>query len=218
MNISYDQISESMFFVEGPTLTIESRSIGDPRIIIENSVTEDKDLFEDSSSDSVDDEESVIIEFFRVWQTVIISMIVILFGSIGVVKAIQYRLEQDRKRFGLPQEEDTETAGEWMSKFIKKSKPKIFVESEIIDVEDFESDFKSKSGKKEANPTVVPSKFDIKVASKSLDKAMTEDALDDIVELADNISEEKGMHPKNSELINDDFESRFSKLNKGKNK
>ncbi len=218
MNISYDQISESMFFVEGPTLTIESRSIGDPRIIIENSVTEDKDLFEDSSSDSADVEESVIIEFFRVWQTVIISMIVILFGSIGVVKAIQYRLEQDRKRFGLPQEEDTETAGEWMSKFIKKSKPKIFVESEIIDVEDFESDFKSKSGKKEANPTVVPSKFDIKVASKSLDKAMTEDALDDIVELADNISEEKGMHPKNSDLINDDFESRFSKLNKGKNK
>lgn len=218
MNISYDQISESMFFVEGPTLTIESRSIGDPRIIIENSVTEDKDLFEDSSSDSADDEESVIIEFFRVWQTVIISMIVILFGSIGVVKAIQYRLEQDRKRFGLPQEEDTETAGEWMSKFIKKSKPKIFVESEIIDVEDFESDFKSKSGKKEVSPTIVPSKFDIKVASKSLDKAMTEDALDDIVELADNISEEKGIHPKNSELINDDFESRFSKLNKGKNK
>ena len=218
MNISYDQISESMFFVEGPTLTIESRSIGDPRIIIENSVTEDKDLFEDSSSGSADDEESAIIEFFRVWQTVIISMIVILFGSIGVVKAIQYRLEQDRKRFGLPQEEDTETAGEWMSKFIKKSKPKIFVESEIIDVEDFESDFKSKSGKKEVNPTIVPSKFDIKVASKSLDKAMTEDALDDIVELADNISEEKGMHPKNSELINDDFESRFSKLNKGKNK
>jgi len=218
MNISYDQISESMFFVEGPTLTIESRSIGDPRIIIENSVTEDKDLFEDSSSGSADDEESVIIEFFRVWQTVIISMIVILFGSIGVVKAIQYRLEQDRKRFGLPQEEDTETAGEWMSKFIKKSKPKIFVESEIIDVEDFESDFKSKSGKKEVDPTVVPSKFDIKVASKSLDKAMTEDALDDIVELADNISEEKGIHPKNSELINDDFESRFSKLNKGKNK
>ena len=218
MNISYDQISESMFFVEGPTLTIESRSIGDPRIIIENSVTEDKDLFEDSSSGSADDEESAIIEFFRVWQTVIISMIVILFGSIGVVKAIQYRLEQDRKRFGLPQEEDTETAGEWMSKFIKKSKPKIFVESEIIDVEDFESDFKSKSGKKEVNPTIVPSKFDIKVASKSLDKAMTEDALDDIVELADNISEEKGIHPKNSELINDDFESRFSKLNKGKNK
>ena len=67
-------------------------------------------------------------------------MIVILFGSIGVVKAIQYRLEQDRKRFGLPQEEDTEIAGEWMSKFINKSKPKIFVESEIIDVEDFESD------------------------------------------------------------------------------
>lgn len=218
MNISYDQISESMFFVEGPTLIIESRSIGDPRIIIENSVTEDKDLFEDSSSGSADDEESVIIEFFRVWQTVIISMIVILFGSIGVVKAIQYRLEQDRKRFGLPQEEDTETAGEWMSKFIKKSKPKIFVESEIIDVEDFESDFKSKSGKKEVNPTIEPSKFDIKVASKSLDKAMTEDALDDIVELADNISEEKGIHPKNSELINDDFESRFSKLNKGKNK
>jgi len=218
MNISYDQISESMFFVEGPTLTIESRSIGDPRIIIENSVTEDKDLFDDLSSDSADDEQSVIIEFFRVWQTVIISMIVILFGSIGVVKAIQYRLEQDRKRFGLPQEEDTETAGEWMSKFIKKSKPKIFVESEIIDVEDFESDFKSKSGKKKVNPTIVPSKFDIKVASKSLDKAMTEDTLDDIVELADNISEEKGIHPKNSELINDDFESRFSKLNKGKNK
>ena len=217
MNISYDEISQTMFFVEGPTLSIEARSIRDPRIIFENSITEDKDLFKQELDDeNNEDRDSAIIEFFRVWQTVIISLVVIIFGSIGVVKAIQYRLEQDRKRLGLPVEEGGETAGEWMSKFIKKSEPKIFVESETIDSKGFESDFMSKSKEKVQNMKDSPSKYDIKVASNSLDKAMTEDALEDIVELADDITNDKEIHPQNSNLDNDDFESRFSKLGRAK--
>jgi len=214
MNISYDEISQTMFFVEGPTLTIEARSIRDPRIIFENSVTEEQDLFKQEVSNSNNDDGSVIIEFFRVWQTVIISLIVIIFGCIGVVKAIQFRIEQDRKRLGLPQEEDEETAGEWMTKFIKKSEPKIFVESETIDSVGFESDFLSRSNKKEKISEKSTSRFDVKIASKSLDKAMTEDALDDIVELADDINAEKEIHPQNYNLDKDDFESRLSKLGK----
>ena len=66
MNISYDEISQTMFFVEGPTLTIEARSIRDPRIIFENSVTEEQDLFKQEVSNSNNDDGSVIIEFFRV--------------------------------------------------------------------------------------------------------------------------------------------------------
>jgi hypothetical protein len=147
---------------------------------------------------------------------VIISLVVIIFGSIGVVKAIQYRLEQDRKRLGLPSEEDTPTAGEWMLKFMKKTETKIFIESETIDSKGFESDFMSKSKAKEPLKTNTTSKFDIKMASNSLDKAMTEEALDDIVELADDINIEKEIHPQNSNLNEDSFESRLSKLGKRK--
>jgi hypothetical protein len=43
---------------------------------------------------------------------------------------------------------------------------------------------------------------------------MTEEALDDIVELADDISIEKEIHPQNSNLNEDSFESRLSKLGK----
>ena len=217
MNISYDEISQTMFFIEGPTLSIEARSIRDPRIIYEKSITEDKDLFQENL-DNANNEDggSIIIEFFRVWQTVIISLVVIIFGSIGVVKAIQYRLEQDRKRLGLPSEEDTPTAGEWMSKFMKKTETKIFIESETIDSKGFESDFMNKSKPKEPLKTNTTSKFDIKMASDSLDKAMTEDALDDIVELADDINIEKEIHPQNSNLNEDGFESRLSKLGKRK--
>ena len=217
MNISYDDISQTMFFIEGPTLSIEARSIRDPRIIFEKSITEDRDLFKEEMDDTSNDERgSIIIEFFRVWQTVIICLVVIIFGSIGVVKAIQYRLEQDRKRLGLPAEEDVSTAGEWMSKFIKKSETKIFVESETIDSRGFKSDFMSKSKQKEPVQINTASKFDIKIASNSLDRAMTEDALDDIVELADDITIEKEIHPQNSNLGEDGFESRLSKLGKRK--
>ena len=45
---------------------------------------------------------------------------------------------------------------------------------------------------------------------------MTEDALDDIVELADDITIEKEIHPQNSNLGEDGFESRLSKLGKRK--
>ena len=206
---SYDEISEDMFFLEGPTLLIEARSIRDPRIIFEKSITEERDLFQEISENSNEKEGSKIIEFFRIWQTVIISLIVIMFGSIGVVKAIQYRLEQDRKRLWLPLEEDEQTAGEWMSKFIKKPETKVFVESETIDSRGFKSDFVSKSRHKEPNKNNSSSKFDIKIASNSLDKAMTKDALDDIVELADDITMEKVIHPQNTNLNEDSFESRL---------
>ena len=118
---------------------------------------------------------------------------------------------------GLPLEEDEQTAGEWMSKFIKKPETKVFVESETIDSRGFESNFRSKSEQKEPNKNNSSSKFDIKVASNSLDKAMTKDALDDIVELADDITMEKVIHPQNTNLNEDSFESRLSKLGKRKN-
>ena len=114
-------------------------------------------------------------------------------------------------------EEDEQTAGEWMSKFIKKPETKVFVESETIDSRGFKSDFMSKSKQKESIKNNSSSKFDIKIASNSLDKAMTKDALDDIVELADDISMEKEIHPQNSNLNEDAFESRLSKLGKRKN-
>jgi hypothetical protein len=156
-------------------------------------------LFADkgNANQNKNNEESIIIEFFKTWQTVILSLVVILFGSIGVVKAIQYRLEEDRKRLGLPLEE-SETVNDWVSKFTKKSKPKVIVESQTIDSEGFEKKFIKKPNDVDIIDKTGPSKFAVEKASLSLDKAITEDTLNDIVELAD------------------EFESRMSKLGQNK--
>ncbi len=219
MNISYDEISQSTFYAENPTLFIEARSIRDPRIIFEGSVSESEDLFLEKDCGECNDEngkESIFIEFFRTWQTVILSLIVILFGSIGVVKAIQYRLEEDRKRLGLPDEE-SETVNDWMSRFTESKKPKVIVESTTIDSKGFENEFKKKSKEKEITNKNGPSKFVVEKASSSLDKAITDNALGDIVELADDLAMDKNIHPENSRLEEmDEFESRISKLKKGK--
>tara|TARA_B110000196_G_C21153124_1_gene671116 strand:- start:3096 stop:5990 length:2895 start_codon:yes stop_codon:yes gene_type:complete len=217
MNISYDEISESMFNIEKPTLTIEARSIRDPRIIFQGSESEDNDLFRDTGVSTDNDKNSKIIEFFRIWQTVIISLIVVLFGSIGVVKAIQYRLKEDRKRMGLPIEE-SETVNDWMLGFTKKTNLKVNIESITIDSKGFEEEFIQKSKVRNIVDKVGPSKFRVEKASSSLDRAMTEDALDDIVELADDFSLDRNIHPNNKLLEKrDEFESRISKLEK-KNK
>ena len=212
MNISYDKISESMFDTERPTLIIEARSIRDPRIIFQGSESEDKDLFLDKGVLNENNKEPIFIEFFRIWQTVILSMIVIFFGSVGVVKAIQYRLKEDRKRLGLPVEEN-DTVNDWMLGFTKKTNLKVIIDSETIDSKGFEKEFIQKSKEKKIEEKIGPTKFRVEKASSSLDKAMTEEALNDIVELADDFSVEKNIHPDNQLLEKrNDFESRISKL------
>ncbi len=212
MNLSYDEISQSSFYEESPTISIEARSIRDPRIIFEGSESELEDLFlEKDCQDCSDNKESVIIEFFRIWQTVIISLVVILFGSIGVVKAIQYRLEEDRKRLGLPIDVD-ETANDWMSRFTKKSQPIVIIESQTIDSDGFAKGFVKKSDEEIIKNKLGSSRFQIEKASKSLDKSITDNTLDDIVELADNLSDKENLHPDNILFEEQKFESRISKL------
>ena len=60
------------------------------------------------------------------------------------------------------------------------------------------------------------SKFLIEKASESLDKAMIDDTLDDIVELAEDLTEDRSIHPSNLLLEEQDFESRISNLRKNK--
>ena len=217
MNLSYDEISQSMFDIEKPTISIEARSIRDPRIIFEGSESELENLFieKDCGDCGNIDQESVFIDLLRTWQTVIISLVVILFGSIGVVKAIQYRLEEDRKRMGLPIEE-SENVNDWMARFTKKSEPKVIIESQTIDSEGFAKGFTKKSEEKVTNNKLGTSKFLIEKASESLDKAMIDDTLDDIVELAEDLTEDRSIHPSNLLLEEQDFESRISNLRKNK--
>jgi hypothetical protein len=85
-----------------------------------------------------------------------------------------------------------------VSKFTKKSKPKVIVESQTIDSEGFEKKFIKKPNDVDLIDKTGPSKFAVEKASLSLDKAITEDTLNDIVELAD------------------EFESRMSKLGQNK--
>ena len=218
MNLSYDQMSQSSFYTQNPSISLEARSIRDPRIIFEGFESETEDLFlEKNCGDcNKENQESVFIEFLRTWQTVILSLVVIIFGSIGVVKAIQYRLEEDRKRLGLP-EDDSETVNDWMSRFTKKTEIKVTIENETIDSEGFAKKFTKKPEDIPTTKKITPSKFLIEKAGSSLDKSIVSDTLDDIVELAEDFTTNKKIHPNNIKLHeNDDFESRISKLKQDK--
>ena len=124
-------------------------------------------------------------------------------------------LEEDRKRMGLPIEE-SENVNDWMARFTKKSEPKVIIESQTIDSEGFAKGFTKKSEEKVTNNKLGSSKFLIEKASESLDKAMIDDTLDDIVELAENLTEDRSIHPSNLLLEEQDFESRISNLRKNK--
>ncbi len=218
MNLSYDEMSQSSFYVQNPFISLEARSIRDPRIIFEGTESETEDLFLVKNCEDCDkgNQESAFLEFFRTWQTVILSLVVITFGSIGVVKAIQYRLEEDRKRLGLPKDE-SETVNDWMSRFTKKTEIKVVIENETIDSEGFAKKFVKKSEDISQTGKNPPSKFLIEKAGSSLDKSIVSDTLDDIVELAEDFTANKKIHPNNINLKdNDDFESRISRLKKDK--
>ena len=83
MNLSYDQMSQSSFYTQNPSMSLEVRSIRDPRIIFEGFESETEDLFlEKNCGDCIkENQESAFIEFLRTWQTVILSLVVIIFGS-----------------------------------------------------------------------------------------------------------------------------------------
>jgi hypothetical protein len=218
MNLSYDQMSQSSFYTQNPSMSLEVRSIRDPRIIFEGFESETEDLFlEKNCGDCIkENQESAFIEFLRTWQTVILSLVVIIFGSIGVVKAIQYRLEEDRKRLGLP-EDESETMNDWMSRFTKKTEIKVIIENETIDSEDFAEKFVKKSEDTHTTEKTAPSKFLIEKAGSSLDKSIVSDTLEDIVELAEDFTTNKKIHPNNIKLQEkDDFESRISRLKQDK--
>jgi hypothetical protein len=125
-------------------------------------------------------------------------------------------LEEDRKRLGLP-EDDSETVNDWMSRFTKKTEIKVTIENETIDSEGFAKKFTKKPEDIPTTKKITPSKFLIEKAGSSLDKSIVSDTLDDIVELAEDFTTNKKIHPNNIKLHeNDDFESRISKLKQDK--
>jgi hypothetical protein len=90
---------------------------------------------------------------------------------------------------------------------------KVVIDSQTIDSKGFENEFIEKSKGRKIESKVGPSKFRVDRAGDSLDKVITEEALNDIVELADDFSEEKYIHPDNRLLgEKNEFESRISKL------
>ena len=196
------------------TLTIEAHSMRDPRISF--TATDSATIGGVSSgNENSDEEESQILEWLQSWHTVILSIMVIILGSIGVALAIKYRLKEDRKRLGLPSEEEN-IVENWMEKYSKKEGGmKVSIESPQQDASEFATEFIEKSGGLTDRIRSAPAPQIIDKASHALDQAMTEDALDDIVEIADDFNEGELIHPDNVMLdVDEEFESRISKLSK----
>ena len=104
-----------------------------------------------------------------------------------------------------------------MSRFTKKTDIKVVIENETIDSEGFAKKFVKKSEDISQTGKNAPSKFLIEKAGSSLDKSIVSDTLDDIVELAEDFTANKKIHPNNINLQdNDNFESRISRLKKDK--
>lgn len=196
------------------TLTIEAHSMRDPRISF--TATDSATIGGVENGDIHSDvEESKILKWLQSWHTVILSILVIIVGSIGVAMAIKYRLKEDRKRLGLPSEDDGNVEN-WMEKYSKKErKMKVSIESSQQDANEFATKFIEKSGGLTERIRSAPTPQIVDKASHALDRAITEDALDDIVEIADDLNEDGLIHPDNVMLdIEDDFESRISRLSK----
>jgi hypothetical protein len=220
------QIGESVTFTawmivpdEAPvdtsaTLTIEAHSMRDPRISF--TATDSATIGGVGSGDGHSDvEESKILKWLQSWHTVILSILVIIVGSIGVAMAIKYRLKEDRKRLGLPSEDDGNIEN-WMETYSKKERiMKVSIESPQQDASEFATKFIEKSGGLTEKIRSAPAPQIVDEAGHTLDRAMTEDALDDIVEIADDLNEGELIHPDNVMLdLEDDFESRISRLSK----
>jgi hypothetical protein len=103
-----------------------------------------------------------------------------------------------------------------METYSKKERiMKVSIESPQQDASEFATKFIEKSGGLTEKIRSAPAPQIVDEAGHTLDRAMTEDALDDIVEIADDLNEGELIHPDNVMLdLEDDFESRISRLSK----
>jgi len=139
------------------TIEIEMHSELDPSIFITNqSSYEYKGSGWDTNQNNTRSEDDIFAKIETVWLNwhhVFISIVIILVGSIGLFKAVEYRQRKDAEWDTLHHNEEVvpEKPEDWMDKFDSKEEKNIpVVASPGISADVFEATFKLKSSPKAA--------------------------------------------------------------------
>ena len=198
-------------------ITIEIRSIRDPSVIL---VEEHSGIIEgapnlENNQDS-DNNHSTFTEFMQRWLQTILIVLISIIGSIGVVIAIRYRIEEDRRKLSSNEPKVViEEASDWMAKFEDNEDEETeIIVSPTTDFDSFRDEFLGKSGDHSRSPTKGPDEGVISNAREVLEDAFVEDTLIDTIEIADQIKEDIQIHPENSILETDHFSKRLGRLSR----
>ena len=198
-------------------ITVEIRSVRDPSFTQKEEHTgliqgTNNPFNEPDSQDS----DSKFTQFLQRWLQTIIIVFISMVGSIGVVIAIRYRINEDRRRMKINEPQVViEEASDWMAKFEENKE----VEDEIIvspttDFESFREKFLEKSGDHSRTPSEGPSKDLTSSARDILDDAFVEDTLKETIDIAERIKNGTEIHPDNSILGKDGFSERLGRLSR----
>jgi len=188
-------------------LTVEVRSTRDPSIIFtgtEMAIIPGAEI--DDPPPVEDGIREIVVKWVNKWLEISLIIVVVVIGTVGVVKALSIRsreMEKPREAKGL----ETEKAEEWISRFKKEEVVETgVIESPILPHSEFKTDFMEKSGGVSEKPLESPDGEIVSEASNILDKAQTEDDIQEAMRIADELTGDDILHPDN-EILEDPGET-----------
>ena len=182
-------------------MTIEVRSVRDPAIIFTSSdsaIIPGEEVIEPGAKkDSI---RETTIKWMNKWLEVSLSIIVVVIGTIGVIKAVSIRASE-RNSSKSDDGTKTEIAEDWISRFKRGEVEEAdLIESPLQTQSEFKRGFIERSGGLSEEPKTSPEEHVISKASEILDFAKTEDDINEAIRIADVISEVDDLHPDNEML------------------
>ena len=182
-------------------LTVEVRSTRDPSIIFtgtEMAIIPGAEI--DDPPPVEDGIREIVVKWVNKWLEISLIIVVVVIGTAGVVKALSIRsreMENSREEKGL----ETGKAEEWISRFKKEEVVETgVIESPILPHSEFKTDFMEKSGGVSEKPLESPDGRIVSEASNILDKAQTEDDIQEAMRIADELTGDDILHPDNEIL------------------
>lgn len=182
-------------------LTVEVRSTRDPSIIFtgtEMAIIPGAEI--DDPPPVEDGIREIVVKWMNKWLEISLIIVVVVIGTAGVMKALSIRsreMENPREAKGL----ETGKAEEWISRFKKEEVVETgVIESPILPHSEFKTNFMEKSGGVSEKPLESPDGRIVSEASNILDKAQTEDDIQEAMRIADELTGDDILHPDNEIL------------------
>lgn len=188
-------------------MTIEVRSVRDPSIVFTSSDSATIPGMEVSEpSPKKEGMHETIIKWMNEWLEFSLTIIVVIIGTIGVIKAVSIRASNENTSQSNNKTESGD-ARDWISLFQKSEVGDTeIINSPLQTQSDFKKSFIEKSGGFSEQPMTPPEGNVISKASEILDLAQTEDDIQEAIRIADEISEGDDLHPDN-EILNEPIET-----------